>query len=284
MAARVRLPVTARRTSHRTSCPCGAVGKARLVLSQEIVGSSPTWDTQYGWRCCSEGRGRRVFTPDKRRGFESRQRYGDRGCWVVATSLMTRASGRFESCCPYWARDGLSSAGSSGVRAGDSYSSGRRFESFSAYVDRIPAGGSTPPGVRGLYQKYHGSKRRLGRLASKAKPRGFESLCSCHSPIAQLAERLPVEEMGAGSNPAGGAVDEAEVAEAPGRDPGGSGFESRRSPHAVQRLGLRVAVNHSSPGMPGSIPRRGTRYARCSLGEWQTRLALNQDAPGSSPG
>lgn len=49
-------------------------------------------------------------------------------------------------------------------------------------------------------------------------------------PWLNRTERLPTKQEGAGSNPAGRAVSEAEADEAPGRDPGGSGFEPRRTP------------------------------------------------------
>jgi hypothetical protein len=49
-------------------------------------------------------------------------------------------------------------------------------------------------------------------------------------PWLNRTERLPTKQEGAGSSPAGRAVSEAEAADAPGRGPGGSGFEPRRTP------------------------------------------------------
>ena len=51
------------------------------------------------------------------------------------------------------------------------------------------------------------------------------------STSSSVAEHLPYKEMCGGSSPSGCTLAEAEEVEAPGRGPGGSGFESRPSPH-----------------------------------------------------
>jgi hypothetical protein len=96
---------------------------------------------------------------------------------------------------------------------------------------------------------------------SKAARCGFESCHSCAFLRSTTAVRRPVKATVAGSSPAGGAVIEVEVDEAPVRDTGGSGFESRRSPHAVgESWCSRWSVKPPPSGMPGSIPGCGTRY------------------------
>lgn len=72
-------------------------------------------------------------------------------------------------------------------------------------------------------------------------------------------ERLPTKQEGAGSSPAGRAVSEAEAVEAPGRGPGGSGFESRRAP----------AVHLAAPAVPAATPavqRRTPQYPASGSG------------------
>ena len=77
-------------------------------------------------------------------------------------------------------------------------------------------------------------------------------------------EHLPTKQEVAGSSPAGRAVSEAEESDAPGCDPGGSGFEPRRTPqqHPVLR--------------PAAAPRGVVRD--------RAALAQLEEAPGLGPG
>ena len=71
----------------------------------------------------------------------------------------------------------------------------------------------------------------------RGEGRGFESRHWRTSTSSSAAELLPYKESRGGSSPSGCTLAEAEAVEAPGRDPGGSGFESRPSPQAsVEQL------------------------------------------------
>src|SRR5689334_19391787 len=77
--------------------------------------------------------------------------------------------------------------------------------------------------------------RTSGVRISPARPGARGKLCYRPSgrprrPWLNRTEHLPTKQEVAGSNPAGRAVSEAEAGDAPGRDPGESGFEPRRTP------------------------------------------------------
>lgn len=92
-------------------------------------------------------------------------------------------------------------------------------------------------------------------------------------------ERLPTKQEGAGSSPAGRAVSEAEVGDAPGRGPGGSGFEPRRTPSPRRSAaydGERRTRSARRPGPGGRSP-----YVTNAV---PAALAQLGEAPGLGPG
>jgi hypothetical protein len=90
---------------------------------------------------------------------------------------------------------------------------------------------------------------------------------------------LPTKQEVAGSSPAGRAVSEAEEVEAPGCGPGGSGFESRRTPRGSSPIGRGawLRTRRFRVRLPGAAPRKpprqlpvghtwrrgGTKHERC---------------------
>jgi hypothetical protein len=93
-------------------------------------------------------------------------------------------------------------------------------------------GGSSPPSWTrrpqdACYRPSGRHKRALRRKSAVHPAQGTER------PWLNWTEHRPTKPGGAGSSPAGRAVSEAEAGDAPGRGPGGSGFESRRTPSST---------------------------------------------------
>lgn len=72
-------------------------------------------------------------------------------------------------------------------------------------------------------------------------------------------EHLPTKQESAGSSPAGRAVSEAEAVDAPGRGPGGSGFESRRTPE-VRSTHARCAIAVPTDTEISDLPAAGRAH------------------------
>lgn len=88
---------------------------------------------------------------------------------------------------------------------------------------RVPPAG---PGARRMLS-YRPSGRHERALRRKSAPHPAQGT---GRPWLNGREHRPTKPGSAGSSPAGRAVSEAEAVDAPGRDPGGSGFEPRRTP------------------------------------------------------
>lgn len=97
---------------------------------------------------------------------------------------------------------------------------------------------------------YRPSGRQQRALRRKSAPHPAQGT---RRPWLNRTERLPTKQEGAGSSPAGRAVSEAEVGDAPGCGPGGSGFEPRRTPSVIPG-GADVAVPTRTQYPRGSGP------------------------------
>lgn len=123
------------------------------------------------------------------------------------------------------------------------------------WVEEI--GGSSPPSWtrRPQHASYRPSGRRKRLLWRKFAVYPAQGI---GRPWLKWRECLPTKQEVAGSSPAGRAVSEVEAVEAPGCGPGGSGFESRRTPcsttcsRSVRRTLAALAQLGEAPGLgPG---------------------------------
>ena len=128
-------------------------------------------------------------------------------------------------------------------------------------------------------------KRALRRKSAAHPVQGAER------PWLNRREHLFTKQEGAGSSPAGRAVSEAEVGDAPGRGPGGSGFESRRTPQysATTRAGGRSTSGSGPIGerrpvqdrqVRGSSPWSRTREAAATTRTGAPERATRQAGVG----
>src|SRR6266545_2461018 len=90
----------------------------------------------------------------------------------------------------------------------------------------------------------------------------------------------------AGSSPAVRSVSEAEAVDAPGCGPGGSEFESRRTPHAALAQtgrGVRSRAGRFGVRVPGAARTTCRRTTWCQVGDGVPPPALTRGPAGSSP-
>ena len=113
---------------------------------------------------------------------------------------------------------------------------------------QVPPSVRKPPSrrcstLRRLSRRFDSCRRHAAPVRSAVRTLGFHPGNAGSTPVrAPITPYIPVsfngrttgsDPVNRGSNPCAGAVAEAEVVEAPGCDPGLSGFKSRRLPHSL---------------------------------------------------
>ena len=105
----------------------------------------------------------------------------------------------------------------------------------------------------------------------------FDSTVPYQTTSTSAADCLPYKEEVGGSSPSSSTVAEVEVVDTPGCDPGGSRFESGRSPHLAGDL----EISGGSYSLPGGFDSRPRHHWAGSAKEAQ--LPCKETAAGSTP-
>ena len=95
--------------------------------------------------------------------------------------------------------------------------------------------------------------------------------------VGQQADRLSHKEDDGGSSPSSSTVAEVEVDDTPGRDPGGSPFESGRSPHRSGRSGDQRSLIRRASRVRSPLPPPSGQLHR------KQRLPCKETVAGSTP-